>query len=183
MGKRLAGVSLVVAAAWSMASCQMDAKKASAPAPESEQVISNNLKDLYMVVSAAAPQSPEQQRTILRMAERAANGKELLLVMRAAEGVFPAAADSPAKNTERQLHAMVTAKMMRAATLDQMVDYAKQYTVDEESTRPYVQRMFELGEGNSDSRAWYRIRATASRLHVRDMEQQAQARAEQLASR
>jgi hypothetical protein len=183
MGKRLGGALLVVAAAWSLASCQADARKASTPAPESEQVISNNLKDLYMAVSGAVPQSAEQQRTVLRMAERASNGKELLLVMRAAEGVFPGAAGAEANAAERQLHSLVTAKMLQAATLDQLVDYARQYTVEEESARRYVERLFQLGADSADAGAWYRIRATASRLKVRDLEQQAQARGDQLASR
>ena len=48
------------------------------------------MKELYMAASTAAPQSPAQQKVILQMAEKASNGKELLLVMRAAVGVFPA---------------------------------------------------------------------------------------------
>lgn len=183
MGKRLGGALLVVAAAWNLASCQADARKTSGPVPESEQVISNNLKDLYMAVSAAAPQSAEQQRTVLRMAEKASNGRELMLAMRAAQGVFPGAEASRGNTTERQLRSMVTSKMLQTATLDQLADYARQYTVDEETARPFVQRMFQLGEGNTDAREWHLIRATAGRLHVRDLEQQAQARAEQLTVR
>ncbi len=178
MSKRLGGVLLVVAAAGCLASCQVDAKKASGPLPESEQVIGNHLKDLYMAVSAAPPQSPAQQKAVQRMAEGAFNGKELMLVMRAAEGVFPATNTAAAM----QLYVTVTSKMMQGATLDQLVDFARQYPVSAETARPFVQRMFELGEGVTDARAWYRIRATASRLRVADLEQQAQARALQLAA-
>ena len=79
---------------------QHAARKAAAPVPEAEQVVSAGLKELYMAASVAAPQSPAQQKVILRMAEKASNGKELLLVMRAAVGVFPANAETQEQRAE-----------------------------------------------------------------------------------
>ena len=90
MWKRFCGAPVVVMVAWSLASCNTAARNAAAPVPEAEQVVSAAMKELYMAASAAAPQSPAQQKVILQMAEKASNGKELLLVMRAAVGVFPA---------------------------------------------------------------------------------------------
>lgn len=176
MWKLSCGVPLIVMAAWSLASCQTAARKAAAPAPEAEQVISEALKELYMAAGAAAPQSPEQQKVILRMAAKASNGKELLLAMRAAVGVFPSGGGSQVLST-------VTAKMMELATLDQLIEYATQYSVEPESARPFVQRMFQLANDNSDPRVWQRIRVAAFHLKANDLEQQAQAKAGELAGR
>ena len=77
-----------------------------------------------MAASAAAPQSVAQQKVILRMAEKASNGKELLLVMRAAVGVFPAGAGSQEQRAESPVRSIVTAKMMELGTLDQLIEYA-----------------------------------------------------------
>jgi len=112
------------------------------------------------------------------MAEKASNGKELLLTMRAAEGVFPADSDSRSR-----VYTVVTAKMMKLGTLDQLIEYATQYSVNPESTRALVQRMFQLGGEKSDPRVWYRIRLAAFHLKVGDLAQQAQARGDQLAGR
>jgi len=166
--------------AWNLASCNTAAKRAAAPVPEAEQVVGAALKELYMAASAAVPQSPAQQKVILRMAERASSGKELLLVMRAAVGVFPAGAGSQEQSAESQVRSLVTAKIMELATLDQLIEYATQYSVNPESARPFVQRMFQLAEGNSNPREWYLIRATAFRLKVSDLARQAQARGDQL---
>jgi hypothetical protein len=57
-------------------------------ATESQQVISDSIKKIYMQCSAAPRQSLAQQKLTLRMAEAASNGKELLLVMRAEMDVF-----------------------------------------------------------------------------------------------
>ncbi|MGP8244603.1 MAG: hypothetical protein ACLQVN_08805 [Bryobacteraceae bacterium] len=179
MWKRFCGAPAVVLAAWSMASCNTAAKKTAGPAPEAEQVVDASLKDLYMAASAAAPQSAAQQKVILRMAEKASNGKELLLVARAAVGVFPPDAEPRAG----QVRSVVTAKMIELGTLDQLVEYATRYPVDPPSARPFVQRMFQLGNENSSPRDWYRIRVVALRLKVGDLERQAQARGDQLAGR
>jgi len=176
MWKRFYGVPVVLMVAWGLASCNT-AKSTAAPVPEAEQVIGAALKELYMAASAAAPRSPAQQKVILRMAEKASNGKELLLVMRAAVGVFPAGA-----GPENQVRAIVTAKMMELGTLDQLIEYATQYSVNPESARRFVQRMFQLGDENSNPRVWYRIRVAAFRLKVGDLERQAQARGDQLAA-
>jgi len=182
MWKRFRGVPLVLLVAWNLASCHTANRPAGAARPESEQVIGEALKDLYMAASAAAPQSPQQQKIILRMAEMASNGKELLLVMRASVGVFPAAGsqDQPA---ERQVRSTVTAKMLRVATLDQLMDYAAQYSVDPERSRLFVQRMFQLAAENSDPRVWHRIGLAAFHLRLTDLERQAQAKGDQLANR
>jgi hypothetical protein len=183
MWKRLRGVPVVVLVAWSLASCNAVARKTATPVPEAEQVVDSAMKDLYMAASAVPPQSRAQQKVILRMAEKASNGKELLLVMRAAVGVFPADARSQEQRAESQVRSIVTAKMMKLGTLDQLIEYAKQYPVDAESARPFVQRMFQLGDENSDPRQWHRIRVVASRLKVGDLARQAQGRGDQLAGR
>jgi len=181
MWKRFRGVPVVVLAAWNLTSCDAVARKAAAPVPEAQQRVSETIKDLYVAASLAAPQSPAQQKVILRMAEKASNGKELLLVMRAAVGVFPAGAGPREQPAESQARSIVTAKMMEFGTLDQLIEYAMQYSVSPESARPFVQRMFQLGDENSDPRLWYRIRAAAFRLKAGDLERQAQARGDQLA--
>lgn len=175
MRKLLLGTVLAVLVAGTLTSCQSAAQRTAAPLPESEQVISNKLKDLYMAASAATPKSAAQQQLILRMADKSSNGKELMLTMRAAEGVFPAG--------EEGVYPAVTAKMIQVGTLDQLSDYAKQYQVAAPSARPYVERMFQLGEGQTDPRVWQRIRAAAARLKLPDLERQAQTRANELASR
>ena len=183
MRKCFRGAPVVVMVAWNLASCDTAARSAAAPAPEAEQVVSAALNKLYMAASAAAPQSPAQQKVILEMAEKASNGKELLLVMRAAVGVFPAGTGSQEQSAESRVRSIVTAKMMELATLDQLIEYAMQYPVNPESARPFVERMFQLGAEKSDPRVWYRIRVAASRLRVGDLERQAQTRGDQLAGR
>src|ERR1017187_6142016 len=183
MWKRLRGVPVVVLAAWNLASCGAVARKAAAPVPEAEQSVGEALKDLYVAASLAAPQSPAQQKVILRMAEKASNGKELLLVMRASVGVFRAGAGSLDQHAESEVHSIVTAKMMELGTLDQLIEYAMQYSIDPESARPFVQRMFQLGDENPDPRVWYRIRAAAFHLRVAERERREQARGDQLAGR
>ncbi len=169
--------------AWNLASCDTAARSAAAPVPEAEQVVSAAMKRLYMAASAAPPQSPAQQKVILQMAGQASNGKELLLVVRAAVGVFPAGTGPQEQSAENQVRAIVTAKMMEFGTLDQLIEYATEYSVNAESARPFVQRMFELGGETSDPRVWYRIRVAASHLKVGDLERQAQIRGDQLAGR
>ena len=183
MWKCFCGVPAVVLVAWNLASCSNAAKKAAMPVPESEQVVGAALKDLYMAASAAAPQSAAQQKVILRMAEKASNGKELMLVMRAAVGVFPTDTGWQEQDAESQVRSIVTAKMMERGTLDQLIEYATQYSVDPASARAFVQRMFQLGDDNSEPREWYLIRVAARRLKVNDLERLAQARGDRLAGR
>jgi hypothetical protein len=183
MWKRFYGVPVVVMVAWTLASCNTVPSKGAAPVPESEQVVSADLKELYMAASAAAPQSVAQQKVIRRMAEKASNGKELMLVMRAAVGVFPASTGSQEQGGESTVRSIVTAKMMALGTLDQLIEYATEYSVNPESARPLIQRMFQLGGEQSDPRLWYRIRVAALHLKVGDLERQAQTRGDQLAGR
>jgi hypothetical protein len=183
MWKRFRGVPVIVLAAWNLASCNVATRKAATPVPEAEQVVSAAVKNLYMAASAAVPQSPAQRKVILDMSKAASNGKELLLVMRAAVGVFPANAGPQERQAENQVHSIVTAKMMEAGTLDQLIEYATQYSVDPASARSFVQRMFQLGQQQSEARDWYRIKTAAFHLKVSDLERQAQARADQLAGR
>ena len=168
MLKGFRGVPLVAMVAWTLAAGNSAASNAAAPQPEAEQVVSAAMKKLYMAAAAAAPQSQAQQKVILEMAEKASNGKELLLAMRAAVGAFPASAGSQEHPAERQVRSMVTAKMMEHGTLDQLIEYATQYSVNRESAQPFVQRMFQLAGQDSDRR---------------DLERQAQARGDQLAGR
>jgi hypothetical protein len=183
MWKRFRGVPVIALAAWNLASCNVAPRKAAAPVPEAEQVVGEAIKGLYMAASAAAPHSAAQQKVILDMAAAASNGKELLLVMRAAVGVFPADAGPQERNAENQVRSIVTAKMMELGTLDQLIEYATQYSVDPASARPLVQRMFQLGQQQSEARDWYRIKTAAVRLKVDDLERQARVRADQLAGR
>ncbi len=176
MLKLFLGAPLLVWAAGTLTSCQSSRPRASAPLPESEPVIRTGLKELYIATSAAPPHSAEQKNLILRMAGQASNGKELMLTMRAAAGVF-------ASPSEGDLHSMVTAKMMKVATLDQLTDYEKQYHVAPASARAYVERMFELGKAQNDPRAWQRIRAAAARLKLPDLEQAARDKAIELSRR
>ena len=131
------------------------------------------MKELYLAASAAAPQSPAQQKVIVRMADKASNGKELLLAMRAAVGVFPGDKGGPVQLVESQVRSIVTAKMLEAGTLDQLIEYATRYSVAPEWSRAFVQRMSQLGGENSDPRVWDRIRAAAFRLKVGDPARQA----------
>jgi hypothetical protein len=169
--------------AWSLASCSTATRNAATPVPEAEQVVGAELKALYMAASGAAPRSAAQQQVILRMAGKASNGKELLLVMRAAVGVFPASGGPQEQRVESQVRSLVTAKMMKLGTLDQLIEYAMQYPVNAESARAFVERMFQLGGEQSEPRVWYQIRLAAFHLKVGDLERQAQARGDQLAGR
>ena len=173
----------VAAVAWMMAACQTAPRQAAAPAPESEQVISEGLKELYMKVSTASPQSQEQQKLILRMANQASNGKEVLLVARAADGVFPSDPASKPSPLENQIRSITAAKMIQLATLDQLVDYAVRYPVDSEHARPLAEHIFALGNQTTDSRVWYRIKAAANHLGAPDLVALAQANGDRLTAR
>jgi hypothetical protein len=183
MWKRFYGTTVVVVFAWCLASCNNTARKAAAPVPETEQEVSAGMKELYMAASLAAPQSPAQQKVMLRMAQKSSNGKELLLTMRAAAGVFPEGNGPQEQGVESQVDSIVTAKLMKIGTLDQLIEYATSYSVNPESARPFVQRMFQLGNEESDPHVWHRIRVAAMRLKVDDMVRQAQLRADQTAGR
>ena len=183
MWKYFRCVLLVAATIWMLAACHTGSRQAARPAPESEQVISAALKELYLKVSALPRQSREQQELVLRMAREASNGKELLLVMRAAVGVFPSNTEEAEESVEDQLQTVVTAKMMKLATIEQLIGYAEEYPVDERQARHYVERMFELETASPDARSWYRIRAAAGRLKVTDLEQQAQTRGDELTAK
>ena len=183
MLKGFCGVPVVVMVAWNLVSGSTAASNGAAPQPEAEQVVSSALKKLYMAAAAAPPQSQAQQNVIQQMAEKASNGKELLLVRRAAVGAFPASTGGQENPAETRVVSAVTAKMMELGTLDQVIEYATQYSVNPESSRPFVQRMFQLGDRNSDPRVWYRIRIAASHLKVPDLERQAQAKGDQLAGK
>jgi hypothetical protein len=168
MRKLFLGAPIVVWAAGTLTSCQTSGHPAAAPLPESQQVISSSLKDLYMAAAAAPPKSTEKKKLILRMADKAGNGKELMLTMRAASGDFSSPSDG-------DIHTVVTAKMMKVATLDQLADFERQYHVAPAGARSYVERMFELGRAENDPRAWQQIRAAAYRLKLPDLAQAAQA--------
>lgn len=150
--------------------------------PASEQSISPKLKELYMRCSAAPRRSAAQQALVREMAERASNGKELLLTMRASVGVFANESDTEKQPAEVELNSLVAAKMARLADLDQLVEYASQYTVNPADSRAVAQRMLELAGNSADSRTWSRIRRAASHLNLNDVAQQAQGRVEALKS-
>ena len=181
MRKRCCGVPLVLVAALNLSSCQTMWK--TTPIPEAKQVISKELKTLYMDATAAPPQSAVRQNVLQRMAERAANGKELLLVMEAGLGPYPANSGARESRTESQVRSMVTAKMMQMATLDQLVVYAKEYAVYPGSARLLIQRMFQLADGDSEPGTWARISEVASMLGEDDLTQRAEAKTTQVARR
>jgi hypothetical protein len=64
------GVPIAVTVAWTLASCNTAPSKGAALVPESEQVVSADLKELYMAAGAAAPQSVAQQKEIRRLARQ-----------------------------------------------------------------------------------------------------------------
>jgi hypothetical protein len=66
---------------------------------------------------------------------------------------------------------MVTTKIMKLATLDQMIDCAAEYDVEHGYARRFVERMLELANDTSDALVWYRINAVASHLNVIDLAQ------------
>ena len=182
MWKRSSDIPLALLVALAMASCHT-APQDAANEPESAQVISESLKDLYMTCSTAAPQSVEQQNLVLQMARQASNGKELLLVMRAAIGVFPAHAGARAQSAESRLRSIVAAKMMKLGTLDQLIECAMRYAVNPEDSQPFVERMFRLADKVGEARVWYRIRLAAVHLNASELARQAQAKGELLASK
>ena len=136
-----------------------------------------------MACSELPPHSAAQQKLVVQMAEQASNGKELLLVMRAAIGVFPAGTDKQEQGTERRVLSLVAAKMMKVATLNQLIEYARRYSVNPEDARSFVQRMIQLADKNPDPSIWYRIKLVATDLNVDDLQQQAQTRGDQLTGR
>jgi len=145
------------------------------PAPEAEQVIGETMKETVHGCQRGGPSVRGAAKDHLKMVQRASNGKELLLAMRAAIGVFPAEGGPQEHQAENQVQSIVTAKMMELATLYQLIDYEKQYSVDPASARQFVQRMFQLAQMGSEAGDWYRIRAAAFRMKVSDLERQAQA--------
>jgi len=100
MWKHFRSVPVVVLVVSNLASCNSAAQNTAAPVPEVEQVVGTGLKELYIAASLAAPPFPAQHTVISRMAEKTWNGKELLLVIQAAEGVSPTGAGVQEQPTE-----------------------------------------------------------------------------------
>ena len=173
MLKLRARMWLGVASVLVLPSCHT-ASRVEVATPESQQVIGESVKELYRACSAAPPQSHKQQQLVLSMAEKASNGKELLLAMRAGVGVFP-------NGQKSHICAMVAAKMMRLATLNQLIEYARLYPVNPEDARRFADRMFQLADQNRDPQIWYGIKVAAFHLKVGDLERQAQAKGDELA--
>jgi hypothetical protein len=180
MWKLVVNAPLAVVGTLMLVSCHTAAKPETTNQTDSNQAISPALKELYMASSAAPPGSQAQQKTILQMAEKASNGRELLLVMRASIGVFPADGKSPEPLTERRLRSIVAAKMMKSAPLDQLIEYARNYSINQEDARPFLERMFQLAGRSLDPSTWYRIKRAALNFRVADLAQQAQARGDRL---
>jgi len=175
-------IPLALMVALTMAGCH-NALQEPANLPESAQVIRDSLKTLYMDASAAPPRSVAQQRLVLKMAREASNGKELLLTLRAAVGVFPEGADAGAESTESHLRSIIAAKMMKLGTLDQLIECAMRYPINRGDSQPFVARMFRLADQVRDARVWYRIRLAALHLNASEMAGQAQTRGELLAGK
>ncbi len=160
-----------------LASCQSSPNEKSSGA---QQSISSELQRLYMDCSAAPPQSAQQQSIIRQMADKASSGKELLLVMRAETGVFPANASPGAGRAQREIHSIVAAKMIKAASFDELTDYVVHYPVNKEDARPVVERMFDLASAQSDPAMWQQVARAARVMKVSDLAGQAQAKRETL---
>ena len=173
MGKRRPGTWLGVAVVFVLCSCRTASQEA--PIPESSQVISDSLAQLYMQCSTAPPHSPAQQHLVIVMADKASNGKELLMVMRADLGVFP-----PGDPNETRVRHTVETKMMKVGTLNQLIEYADLYPVNPEDERPFAQHIFVLAGNDQDPGTWYRVKAAEHHLKVGDLEEQAQAKGDQL---
>ena len=173
MGKRRPGTWLGVAVVFVLCSCRTASQEA--PIPESSQVISDSLAQLYMQCSTAPPHSPAQQHLVIVMADKASNGKELLMVMRADLGVFP-----PGDPNETRVRHTVETKMMKVGTLNQLIEYADLYPVNPEDERPFAQHIFVLAGNDQDPGTWYRVKAAEHHLNVGDLEEQAQAKGDQL---
>ncbi len=182
MGMVNTAAPVLLAVAWSLASCS-DAGSNTAAVPESEQVVRTELKTLYMAASAAPPQSAAQQQIILKMAQQASNGKEALLTVQASAGVFPPNGGPQDKARENDVHGIVTDKLMRFGTLEQLIECARHDAVAQSNARQFVQRMFELAGGTQDQAVWYRIRAAAFHLKLGDMVSVAQAKLDQLSAK
>jgi hypothetical protein len=162
-----------------LTSCRMEPRSAAGPVPERQQTVGDAARTLYLAVSKAPPRSAEQRRLVLKMAEGATNGKELLMAMRAGMGVFPSAPGASDAIPEARVRSIVTAKMLKLGTLSQLLDYAAKYGVEAQDARPLVVRMCELGKTSSDPQVWRRIGATAARLNLGDLERLAQAQERQ----
>jgi hypothetical protein len=182
MWKLVGRIPLALMVALALASCHTAPQDASNP-PESAQAIRESLKTLYMDCSAAPPGSIAQQKLVLRMAEKASNGKELLLTLRAVVGVFPESADRETQRAESHLRSIITAKMMKLATLDQLIECAMRDAINREDAQPFVQHMFRLADQIHDARVWYRIQLAAFHLNASDLAQQAQAKGDLLAGK
>ena len=149
----------------------------------SPALISDSIKEFYMACSAAPPRSPEQQKLLLKMANKASNGKELLLVMRAAEGVFPAVATPPESGRQSHFRGIVTGKMIQLASLDELIEYMMRYSINAEDARPFIQRMLQLAAGSQDPRIWSRIQHGAVQWKLADLALQAEAKRKDLLSK
>ncbi|HZT30027.1 MAG TPA: hypothetical protein VFA33_09100 [Bryobacteraceae bacterium] len=129
-----------------------------------------------MACSAAPQHSLAQQNLVKQMAERASNGKELLLVAKAARGVFTTPATPEEQRAARAVCSTVAAKLIKAATLEQLTECAIQYPVNSEDARPLVERMFQLAEKTPDPQTWYQVTRAARCVKVEDLAQQALAK-------
>src|ERR1051326_3604523 len=179
-----ARICLGAAAVLTLISCHTASKQEVATA-ESQQVISESLKELYIACSAAPPQSSAQQNLVLRMAEQASSGKELLLVMRAGIGVFPSGQLSKphSQTAESRVRSIVVSKMRRAATLGQMIEYARLYSINPEDAPRFAERMLQLADESRDPRIWRGIKTAAYHLKISDLERMAQAKGDQLSAK
>jgi hypothetical protein len=154
-----------------------------ASAAGDRQSIGPEMKRLYMACSAAPRQSPQQQKLVRQMAETASNGQELLMTMRASIGVFPGDAAASVQKEEHAVRSLVAAKLIKAGNLEELTQFAVQYTVNREDSRPLVERMFELASANRDPAQWQQVARAARGVSALDLAQQALAQREALTHR
>jgi len=182
MWKLAQNIPLALMAASILFSCHTAPREAANP-EESAQTIRDSVKALYMEASAATPHSVAQQKLLLKMAQESLSGAELLLTLRAAVGVFPPGPDAETQRAERQLRAIIADKLIKAGTLDQLIECAMRYPINQQDAQPFVQRIWRLADQVHDARVWDRIRLAAFHLNARDMAQQAQLRIDLLSGR
>ena len=97
-------------------------------ASPASQSISPAVEKLYMAHAGAPDHSAVQRGLVEQMAEKAGNGKELLLTMRVIAAVFSTPGSPEDRAAERRVRALV-AEMVRAATLEQLHEYAMRYAI------------------------------------------------------
>jgi hypothetical protein len=177
MWKLIHGIPLSVVLI-GLTACQHAPEEPGYPnASPASQSISPAVEKLYMAHAAAPQHSAAQRGLVEQMAEKAGNGKELLLTMRVIAAVFPTPGSPEDQAAERRVRALVAEKMVRVATLEQLHEYAMRYAMTPVEGRAVVERMLQLAGNRSDPQTWNMIKRAARSVKADDLAQKAQAQA------